>query len=86
MEVRIVGALIRLYGLPVSRIVELTIDRFHRDHESACLTLGKNPVLLPPTLAALVERQITDPPMTSRGFSFRADDPVNPEEPEVSMD
>lgn len=60
-EVRIVGSLIRLYGLPVSRIVELTTDRFHRDHDNAFLTIGTNPVLLPPKLAALIEAQITEP-------------------------
>lgn len=60
-SVRIVGALIRLYGLPVSRTVELTADRFHRDQDAAFRTLGKNPVLLPPKLAALVEKQITEP-------------------------
>jgi hypothetical protein len=42
LEVRIIGALIRLYGLPVSRIVELTTDLFHRDQDAAFLTLGKN--------------------------------------------
>lgn len=62
---RIVGALIRLYGLPVSRIVELTTDRFQRDQGAAFLTLGKNPVLLPPKLAALVEKQIAEPRYTS---------------------
>jgi hypothetical protein len=73
LEVRIVGALIRLYGLPVSRIVDLTTDRFHRNDDVACLTLGKNPVLLPPKLAALVERQITDPRYTSL-IRHQADD------------
>jgi hypothetical protein len=61
LEVRIVGALVRLYGLPISRIVELTADRFHRDQDTAFLTLGKNPVLLPPKLAVLIEKQITEP-------------------------
>jgi hypothetical protein len=61
LEVRIVGALVRLYGLPVSRIVELTADRFHHDQDASFLTIGKNPVLLPPKLAALIEKQIAEP-------------------------
>lgn len=61
LEVRVVGALVRLYGLPVSRIVEFTADRFHRDHDGAFLTMGKNPVLLPPRLATLIEQQINAP-------------------------
>jgi hypothetical protein len=61
LEVRIVGALVRLYGLPVSRIVELTAERFHRDQQNAFLTLAKNPVVLPPKLARLIETQIAQP-------------------------
>ncbi|MGV9248000.1 hypothetical protein [Streptomyces sp. NPDC003710] len=59
LELRIVGALIRLYGLPLIRIVHLTTDRFHQDERGAHFTLDKNPVLLPPTLARLIEQQIT---------------------------
>lgn len=61
LEVRIVGALVRLYGLPVSRIAELTADRFHRDQDTAFLTVSKNPIMLPPKLAALIEKQIAEP-------------------------
>lgn len=60
-EVRIIGSLVRLFGLPISRIVELTTDRFHRDNGDAFLTLGKHPVLLPPKLAALIEEHIAQP-------------------------
>jgi hypothetical protein len=61
LEVRIVGALIRLYALPVTRIAELTTDRFRQDEDSAYLTLDRNPVLLPPTLARLIAEQIALP-------------------------
>jgi hypothetical protein len=60
-EVRITGSLVRLFGLPISRIVELTADRFHRDNGDAFLTLAKHPVLLPPKLAALIEEHLADP-------------------------
>ena len=61
LEVRITGSLVRLFGLPISRIVELTADRFHRDNGDAFLTLAKHPVLLPPKLAALIEEHIAHP-------------------------
>ncbi|MFC9964472.1 hypothetical protein ACFVH4_09530 [Nocardia ignorata] len=59
LEVRIIGALIRIYGLPVTRIVELTTDRYYVDDTSAYLTIVRNPVLLPPKLARLIEQQCT---------------------------
>ncbi|WP_256259196.1 hypothetical protein [Streptomyces mirabilis] len=59
LELRIVGALIRLYGLPLIRIVRLTTDGFHQDEREAYFTFDKDPVLLPPTLARLIEQQIT---------------------------
>lgn len=60
-EVRIIGSLVRLFGLPISRIVELTADRFHRADGDAFLTIGKHPVLLPPKLAALIEEHLAHP-------------------------
>jgi hypothetical protein len=59
LEIRIAGALVRLYGLHLNRIVHLTTDRFHQDQHGAYLTFDKHPVLLPPTLARLIEQQIT---------------------------
>jgi hypothetical protein len=61
LEARIIGSLTSLYALPTTRIVELTTDRFHRDGDGAYLTINKHPVLLPPRLAVLIERQITSP-------------------------
>ncbi|MEZ0096155.1 hypothetical protein [Streptacidiphilus sp. EB129] len=58
LPARIVGALTRLYGLSTTRIVALTCDRFHRDEHGAYLTVERNPVLLPPKLARLVELQM----------------------------
>ncbi|WP_280509625.1 hypothetical protein [Nocardia farcinica] len=54
-HVRIIGTLVRLYALPVARIVELTTDRFHRDDTHAYLVIDRHPVILPPSLAALIE-------------------------------
>jgi hypothetical protein len=58
-EVRIAGALTRLYALPLTRIVELTAGHFHRDTDNAYLTISRRPVILPPSLAQLIEDQIT---------------------------
>ncbi|MEV4123987.1 hypothetical protein [Nocardia sp. NPDC049707] len=55
---RIAGALVRLYALPLVRIVELTVDRFYRDDTYAYLIVDKNPIVLPPSLATLIEQQI----------------------------
>ncbi|WP_405166443.1 hypothetical protein OG203_15920 [Nocardia sp. NBC_01499] len=60
-EVRIVGALVRLYAIPVTRIVKLTINSFQRGKTNSYLTLGAHPVLLPPKLTLLIEDQIARP-------------------------
>jgi hypothetical protein len=60
LELRITGALVRLYGLHLNRIVHLTTDRFHQDQHGAYLTFDKHPVLLPPTLARLIDLQIAN--------------------------
>ncbi len=58
LEVRIAGALVRLYGMPLAAIVELTTDRFTRDETDAYLLFDTHPILLPPTLARLIEQMI----------------------------
>ncbi|MFG3016762.1 hypothetical protein ACGFZB_41185 [Streptomyces cinerochromogenes] len=65
-EARIIGALVRFYAVPISRIVELTTDRFHCDENGAYLTLDRHPVLLPPKLALRIEEQIAQPVTGSR--------------------
>jgi hypothetical protein len=58
LQIRIAGALTRLYALPLTRIVELTASQFHRDDEYAYLTINRQPVVLPPSLARLIETHI----------------------------
>lgn len=62
LDVRVVGALIRLYAPPIVRIVELTTDRYHTDGNDSYLTIDRHPVLLPPTLARLIEQLIARGP------------------------
>ncbi|MFI5905822.1 hypothetical protein [Streptomyces cyaneofuscatus] len=65
-EVRIAGALSRLYALPLTRIVTLTADRYTQGANGhGYLTLERNPVLLPPKLARLIREQITGAASTS---------------------
>ncbi|MFF4661328.1 hypothetical protein [Streptomyces sp. NPDC001381] len=45
----------------MTRIVHLTTDCFKRDQDGAYITFDKAPVLLPPTLARLIEQQIANP-------------------------
>ncbi|MEU0942367.1 XRE family transcriptional regulator [Streptomyces canus] len=58
LELRIIGALVRLYALPLTRIVQLTTDRFVQDESGSYLVIAKHPVLLPPSLTQLIEQQI----------------------------
>jgi len=57
-DVRIAGALTRLYALALTRVVELTAGDLHRDADNAYLTISGRPVVLPPSLAQLLEEQI----------------------------
>ncbi|MGW2447033.1 hypothetical protein [Streptomyces sp. NPDC001675] len=54
-DVRIAAALIRLYALPLTRIVELTTDHLHHDADHTYLTIIRHPVVLPPKLARLID-------------------------------
>ncbi|WP_446221527.1 XRE family transcriptional regulator [Nocardia sp. IBHARD005] len=58
LDLRVAGALIRLYGLPLVRIVELTTDRFSQDGDDAHLIIDKNSVVVPPSLAFLIDQLI----------------------------
>jgi len=64
-ELRIIGSFVRLYAQQVSKIVEFTTDCFHQDTGGAYFRFGRNPVLLPPKLARLIEQQIAQPAVNS---------------------
>ncbi|MFE7671282.1 hypothetical protein ACFU5N_03610 [Streptomyces albidoflavus] len=59
------GALIRLYALPISRIKEITTSQFQLNDAGAFLTIDRHPVLLPPTLARLIKAHIASPRASS---------------------
>src|SRR5664279_761982 len=64
-DVRAAGALVLLYGIQLSRIVELTTSRFHRHRPASSIqgsiagfsvTLTGPEIALPPALAAIMSR------------------------------
>ncbi|MGY2093402.1 hypothetical protein ACW9HO_38070 [Nocardia gipuzkoensis] len=60
LALRVIGALIRLYGVSLAAVVELTVDRFTREDTRAYLRIDRHPVLLPPKLADLIDRLIAE--------------------------
>ncbi|MEU2518863.1 XRE family transcriptional regulator [Streptomyces pseudogriseolus] len=59
-DVRIAAALIRLYALPLTRIVELTTDHLRHDADHTYLTIIRHPVVLPPKLARLIDDHLEE--------------------------
>jgi hypothetical protein len=57
LDARAGGALVLLYGLPVSRITKLRANDVSRRDNRTYLNLGTQPLLLPPAVAALRDRQ-----------------------------
>ena len=56
VDVRVAGALVLLYGMTLYRIRSLTASHLTCQAEHTYLTIGAQPVLLPPRLARLRER------------------------------
>jgi hypothetical protein len=54
VDVRAAGAIVTLFGLPLSKIVQLTADHLTERDDGVYLTVDKQPVLMPPRLAALL--------------------------------
>ncbi|WP_327238870.1 hypothetical protein OG243_44385 [Streptomyces sp. NBC_01318] len=58
LDVRVAAALVRLYALPLTRIVELTDEHISRDQEHTYLAVNQHPFVLPPKLARLIDDQL----------------------------
>jgi hypothetical protein len=68
LRVRVAGALVLLYGQPVSRIVQLEAAQLSRRHGQAYLVFDQHPVLVPPLLADLIdELHVTATPVAVLG-------------------
>jgi hypothetical protein len=63
LDVRAAGALVLLFGLPLSRIRHLTIDQVHTTGTRSFLRTGRHPLPLPPRLAVLIH-QLAETPLT----------------------
>lgn len=70
-DVRAAGGLIRLVGLPLARIRNLTIEQLTSDGRRAQLAVGDHPLLLPPRLARLLHR-LAQSPSTRSVFATHA--------------
>ncbi|WP_128429345.1 hypothetical protein [Streptomyces cyaneus] len=71
LEVRVAAALVRLYALPLTRIVELTDDHIRRDQGHTYLTVNHHPFVLPPKLARLIDDQRQYSPRHSNAAGCR---------------
>ncbi len=76
LEARVAGALVRLYALPTVRIVALTTDRFRRDDTFAYLVIDENAVVLPPSLAKLIEELVQKTTTATMIRSAKAGNPA----------
>jgi hypothetical protein len=56
LDIRAVGALVLLFGLPVQRLRHLTTDQLHTDDSNVFLNLADHALLLPPRLGNLLLR------------------------------
>ncbi len=69
IDVRAAGALVLLYGVPVSRISQLTLKHLEERSDGIYLTFGDYPVLMPPAIARLVMDQASRSPRSVVGRS-----------------
>jgi hypothetical protein len=65
LEPRVGGALVLLYGITAQRIVSLSRNRIIERRDRTFLLVGRRPLLLPPSLAALVHRLRDEPTVRS---------------------
>lgn len=63
LDARAAAALVLLFGLPLSRIVNLTAAHLQSQDGADFLNLDRHPLLLPPRLAGLL-RQLVETPRT----------------------
>lgn len=54
VDVRAAGAIVTLFGLPLSKIVQMTVEHLTERDGNVYLTMDKQPVLMPPRMAGLL--------------------------------
>ena len=62
LEVRVAGALVLLFGFRIPTVAALRVDQLVTDERGTYLTLTSTRLLLPPSLARLMELLATRPP------------------------
>ncbi|SHH52321.1 hypothetical protein [Streptomyces sp. 3214.6] len=75
LDVRVAAALVRLYALPLTRIVELTEDHISRDQEHTYLAVNQHPFVLPPKLARLIDDQLRHSTTAGRRYLLPGQSP-----------
>lgn len=58
-QVRVAGALLLLYGQPISRTVQMKTSQLSHHRGETYLAFNQHPVLLPPPMARLIQQQST---------------------------
>ncbi|MET9644804.1 MULTISPECIES: hypothetical protein [Streptomyces] len=58
LDVRTAGTLMLLYGMPITKVIELTTGHLHDGHPPH-LQIGDHPAVLPPAVHQLLRHQIT---------------------------
>lgn len=69
-EVRAAGALVVLFGLPDSKIVQLTVEQLVEHDEVSYLTIDRQAVLIPPRLAEVLRLAAMAPARSALGRSL----------------
>ena len=87
-DVRVAGALVTLYAVPLTQLARLTAEPLTRTGGDAFLSIDRTAVILPPSVASLLE-QSADGPVRStvgraapgRQWRFPGASPVPPRQP-----
>jgi hypothetical protein len=58
LDARVAGALVLLFGMPLSQLVRLATDHIIDRDGHTCLQLNQSPVALPPRLATIVRQHV----------------------------
>jgi len=69
-DIRAAGALVVLFGLPVSKAVQLTADHLTDCGQATYLTMDQQPVLIPPRLAEVLRLAASTPSRSALGRSL----------------
>ncbi|MEV7188333.1 hypothetical protein [Kitasatospora sp. NPDC093102] len=61
LDVRVAGAMMLLFGLPMSRVLHLRAEHMHQQDGDTYLDIGKPALIVPPKLAVLLHQLVETP-------------------------